>query len=702
MRWDNLRDDEGRGDGYPPGDGAVARREARPALFERGAVARTFDTPGFRGMTFFEVHARSVINRVPEASRVPFRWTINPYRGCSHACSYCVIGETPILMADGRTRPVAELQVGDAIYGTLRSGSYRRYVITPVLAHWQTVKSAYLITLADGTQLVASGDHRFLSNSGWKYVTGAEQGAARRPHLTMNNELMGVGAFAHQPKHSAEYRRGYLCGMIRGDGHLGSYSYPQGDVHRFRLALADTEALARTREYLSRVGISTADFTFAQVTESRRRMMAIRTSARDQVLAIGWLIRWPTAPSRDWRKGFLAGIFDAEGSYSGGILRISNTDPDMINWTLSCFASLRFATTVDRTSHANGLSYVRLRGGLKEHLRFFHTTDPAITRKRSIRGTAIKSNADLRVTRVEPLGVEMPMFDITTGTGDFIANGVVSHNCFARNTHTYLDLDAGHDFDSKIVVKVNAPDLVRKELAAPRWRGEHVAMGTNVDCYQRAEGRYQLMPGILAALRDAANPFSILTKGTLILRDAGLLAEAAEVTDVGLAVSVGSTDEDLWRTVEPGTPSPLRRLEVCAAFSGSGVGCGVLMGPVIPFLSDSPGQLEATVRLIAEAGADYVTPIVLHLRPGAREWFLGWLGEHHPGLVPRYRALYSRGAYAPREYQEQVAGQVRELARRHGIGRGKRPRRARSAAAARPGGGAPGGPRPAPVQLSLL
>ena len=265
--------------------------------------------------------------------------------------------------------------------------------------------------------------------------------------------------------------------------------------------------------------------------------------------------------------------------------------------------------------------------------------------------------------------------------------------CYARNTHTYLDFDAGQDFNSKIVVKVNAPELVRRELAGRRWRGEHIAMGTNVDCYQRAEGRYRLMPGILAALRDAANPFSILTKGTLILRDAGLLAEAAEVTDVGLAVSVGSTGEELWRAVEPGTPSPLRRLEVCATFTGTGLGCGVLMGPVIPFLSDSPAQLDATVRQIAAAGADYVTPIVLHLRPGAREWFLGWLREQHPALVPRYRALYGRGAYAPRAYQEQIAGQVRELAQRYGIGRDAHRR-------IRPRTAPP--PAPGPVQLSLL
>ena len=167
------------------------------------------------------------------------------------------------------------------------------------------------------------------------------------------------------------------------------------------------------------------------------------------------------------------------------------------------------------------------------------------------------------MTEIKALGIEMPMYDITTGTGDFIANGVVSHNCFARNTHTYLDLDAGQDFNSKVVVKVNAPERLRKTLASARWAGEHIAMGTNVDCYQRAEGKYQLMRGIIAALRDYANPFSILTKGTLILRDLDLLTQAAEVTDVGLNVSVGFVDKELWRSLEPGTPSPERRLDVC-------------------------------------------------------------------------------------------------------------------------------------------
>jgi DNA repair photolyase len=695
MRWDNLRLDSADS---ASGDGG----QGQLPMFARDAVVRTFDTPGFRGMTFYEVHAKSIVSHVPESSHMSFRWTINPYRGCQHACRYCLAGFVPILMADGTTKPISDVRVGDAIYGTVRDGYYRHYAITEVLAHWSTVKPAYRITLEDGTQLVASGDHRFLTERGWKHVTGAEQGPDQRPFLTVNNKLMGFGGFAEPPKDSVAYRRGYLCGMIRGDANLGSYSYPRGVVHRFRLALTDTEALTRTRHFLGTFGVLTDEFDFSPSTVSRLPMRAIRTSSEGNVRAIEHLIGWPEAPDRDWHCGFLAGIFDAEGSYSG-VWRVSNTDPEIIKRTTAALDVLGFDYVLEPSNRANGLVVVRLRGGLREVMRFFHTTDPAITRKRSIEGVAIKSDAKLRVAAIEPLGIELPMYDITTGTGDFIANGVVSHNCFARNTHTYLDLDAGQDFDSKVIVKVNAPELLRKKLASPGWAGEHIAMGTNVDCYQRAEGRYQLMRGIIAALRDAANPFSILTKGTLILRDLDLLLEAAEVTDVGLNVSAAFIDPSLWRAIEPGTPAPERRIEACATLNDNGLRCGVLMGPVVPYLSDSPAQLDAAVRQIAAAGAAHVTPIVLHLRPGIREWFLGWLRTAHPELVGKYAALYDRGSYAPRDYQARITAQVRELAEKYGVGRANprqaRAVRSRAATAAAP---APAPTVAQPEQLTLL
>jgi DNA repair photolyase len=717
MRWDSLRLDEPleaeAGDLFTAAGQGAVRREGTLPLIERGAVARTFDTPGFRGMTFYEVQARSVVNRVPEASRMPFRWTVNPYRGCQHACSYCSVGETPILMADGRTKPMAEVRTGDEIYGTVRQGYYRRYALTTVLAHWSTVKPAYRVILEDGTQLISSGDHRFLTERGWKHVTGTEQGPLQRPHLTVNNKLMGVGGFAEPPKETAAYRRGYLCGMIRGDGHIGHYPNGNSYSNHFRLALTDPEGFARTTDYLARIGIGCREFTFSEESATRRRMTAIATQRRDEVRTIEWLIGWPDNPSADWRKGFLAGIFDAEGSYSGS-LRIANTDPEILNWIMSSLESFAFDFAVEPSNRPNGLTCIRLRGGLRDALRFFHTVDPAITRKRSIDGVAIKSDARLRIVAIESLGLDVPMYDITTGTGDFIANGVVSHNCFARNSHTYLDLDAGADFNTKVVVKVNAPELVRKKLASAKWAGEHIAVGMNVDCYQRAEGRYQLMPGIIGALTAAANPFSILTKGTLILRDIELLAAAAEVTEVGLNVSAGFTDKDLWRSIEPGTPAPARRLEACAALNERGLPCGVLMGPVVPFLSDSPAQLDETVRQIAATGAHHVMPIVLHLRPGTREWFFTWLRTQHPELVGRYLELYGHGAYAPKAYQNRIAGQVRELAEKYGIGRTRpgsgrgAPSRGTAPAVPAPPSRfsreAPAPPRPAarPEQLTLL
>lgn len=273
--------------------------------------------------------------------------------------------------------------------------------------------------------------------------------------------------------------------------------------------------------------------------------------------------------------------------------------------------------------------------------------------------------------------------------------------CFARKTHSYLDLDTGLDFDSQIVVKVNAPELLRRQLGSRRWQGEHIAMGTNVDCYQRAEGRYRLMPGIIAALRDHANPFSILTKGTLILRDLDLLKQASEVTDVGISVSVGFTDSRLWRTVEPGTPAPERRLDAVRTLTDHGIDCGVLMAPVIPFLGDSPAQLRATVRAIAASGATSVTPLVLHLRPGAREWFMAWLEHHHPYLVRRYERLYAEGAYAPKWYQRRITRQVHELAQEYGIGPTRAGMPRRITAPAEPDG--PMAPAvPEPTQLTLL
>ncbi|MGF2949136.1 intein-containing Rv2578c family radical SAM protein [Microbacterium alcoholitolerans] len=648
--------------------------DALPGLENRTGIVRSVTTPEFAGMTFHEVLAKSALNSVPGPSKMPFNWTINPYRGCSHACVYCLSPETMVLCADGRQRPLRDLQIGDEIVGTERRGAYRRYVRTTIQAKWHTQKPAYRVSLADGTELVASGDHRFLTDRGWKHVADAERG--RRPHLTLNNRLMGFGRLANAVapddlEDDAEYRRGYLTGMIRGDGMIFHGSYPSEKrvrvIHRFRLALKDHEALDRTRKYLEFEGVPTLTRPYTPKTETRAAMTAIHTAAKAGVERIEHLIAFPVEPVRNWEAGFLAGIFDAEGSCSRGVLRIANGDPALLGTTRAAFRSLGF-THVLEPPRANGVRTVRLTGGLPARAAFFERTRPAITRKLLLEGLAVKSVADLRVLEIEALPGEHDLIDITTGTGDFIANGVISHNCFARGTHEYLDLDGGGDFDSQIVVKTNVVEVLERELRRGSWKHETVALGTNTDPYQRAEGRYRLMPGIIRALADSGTPFSILTKGTLIRRDIPLLAEAAKQVPIDVQMSIAMYDEELQHSIEPGTPSTQARLDTVRALTDAGFRVGVFLMPVLPHLTDSVAAIDEALRRIRATGADHVIYGALHLRPGVKPWFVRWLQREHPELVSSYRALYPGiSAEAPRDYRKWLANRMRPMIRMHGL-----------------------------------
>ncbi|GAA3036211.1 Rv2578c family radical SAM protein [Microbacterium dextranolyticum] len=264
--------------------------------------------------------------------------------------------------------------------------------------------------------------------------------------------------------------------------------------------------------------------------------------------------------------------------------------------------------------------------------------------------------------------------------------------CFARNTHTYLDLDAGRDFDEQIVVKVNVAEVLRRELAAPGWSREPVALGTNTDPYQRAEGRYRLMPEIIDALASSGTPFSVLTKGTLLRRDLPLLAEAKRVVPVHLAMSIAMPDERVRQTLEAGAPTFSARLETVRAARAVGFAVTVFLMPIVPHLTDGVDVLDDALARIAAAGATRVVYGALHLRPGAREWFWGWLEREHPELVPAYRGLYpGASVYAPAGYRAMLADRVRPLLRRHRLAGG-----AEEDVENRP----PRGARPGPVRAT--
>lgn len=254
--------------------------------------------------------------------------------------------------------------------------------------------------------------------------------------------------------------------------------------------------------------------------------------------------------------------------------------------------------------------------------------------------------------------------------------------CFARPTHEYLEMDCGTDFDTQVVVKTNVAEVLSRELHRKSWQRETVALGTNTDPYQRAEGRYALMPGIIAALADSGTPFSILTKGTLLRRDLSLIADAAKIVDVSVAVSLAVGDPLLHKDVEPGTPSPQARLGLITAIRDAGLSCHVMVAPVLPGLTDSVEHLDGLLGQIAAAGADSVTVFGLHLRGSTRGWFMSWLARSHPELVGEYRNLYRRGAYLPAEYREMLRARATPLVKKYGLAPDRRSFRTTEAPAA--------------------
>jgi DNA repair photolyase len=389
-------------------------------------------------------NARTIITR-NNSPDIGFSQSINPYRGCAHGCIYCLAGDTAILMADGTTKPIADLKPGDAIYGTQLSGRERRYRKTKVLAHWSVIKPAYRVTLQDGTTLVSSGDHRFLSDSGWRFVTGSLKGGAPRPQLTSNEKLLGPGRFS-------------------------------------------------------------------------------------------------------------------------GI--------------------------------------------------------------RNLEGQTVATNARLAVVSIEFLGKAERLFDITTGTEDFIANGVVSHNCYARPSHAYMGLSPGLDFESKLFYKADAAKLLEAELAAPNYRCAPIMLGANTDPYQPLEKSQKVTRSVLEVLLRCRHPVNITTKGVLVARDVDLLAELARDGLVQVMFSIPTLNDDLKRILEPRAAAARAKLKAMRVLAEAGVPVGVLVAPIIPMLTEH--EIESVLEAARESGASLAGYTMLRLPWEVKDIFREWLAEHFP------------------------------------------------------------------------
>jgi DNA repair photolyase len=432
------------------------------AIKGRGALSRPpgrFDklTKEFESDGWFEEEAPNKVKTVVQAENarsiitrnnspdIGFGQSINPYRGCEHACIYCMKGDTPILMADGTTKPIAQLNPGDAIYGTQRVGRERRYVKTKVTAHWSVIKPAYQSTLQDGTTLVSSGDHRFLTESGWRFVTGSLKGGAPRPQLTLNDKLLGPG-------------------------------------------------------------------------------------------------------------------------------RSTGT--------------------------------------------------------RLLDGMIVTSDARLAVAHMEFLGRAERLFDITTGTEDFIANGVISHNCYARPSHAYVGLSPGLDFETRLFYKSDAAKLLEAELAAPKYKCAPIMLGANTDPYQPIEKDLKVTRSILEVLLRYKHPVNITTKGVLVARDVDLLAELARDNLVQVMFSIPTLNDDLKRILEPRAAAARAKLRAMRTLADAAVRVGVLVAPIIPVLTEH--EIESVLEAAHDAGASLAGYTILRLPWEVKDLFREWLAEHFP------------------------------------------------------------------------
>ena len=282
---------------------------------------------------------------------------------------------------------------------------------------------------------------------------------------------------------------------------------------------------------------------------------------------------------------------------------------------------------------------------------------PLIERRAVVRGDFYEMQARTVIERVPQTAGIAQRWAVSPYRGCAHA----CRGCGARAGHRRLGLDAGRDFDTRIVVRPNVVERLRVELA--RWEGEELAVGVSGDCYQAAEETYRLMPGVVGALAGSGVPFTVYTKSALVLRDAGLLARAG----ARVAVSIAFVDERIRRVVEPGAPTAQARLELVSALVEAGVDCRVLMAPVLPLLCDAADQLGATVRRIAAAGARVVEPVVLRLPVGTRGWYLEWLEQAHPRLVERYEELYDRAGLPAAGYEGRITGQIAALCRVYGM-----------------------------------
>jgi radical SAM superfamily enzyme YgiQ (UPF0313 family) len=498
------------------------------------------------------------------------------------ACPFrCLAPDTPIQMLDGTTKRIADLVEGDSVLGVEHDSKKNRwhYRSSIVKKVWRSVKPAYRVTLADGKSAICGPDHRWLTyKRGWKYVTPAIK-PEQRPHLTTNNRIhvLGIGGLTGVP--TPDYRCGYLAGMIRGDGHFKK---------QFRLALIDFDALSRVQEYLQFFGIATNRWGFKS---PGKPMQAVTVKARDHKQLRGLIEDKPG--SLEWLRGWLAGIFDAEGSCSN-VLRISNKDQDILLMIEKAFSAFNFHHVRDAVNKLSGVVSIRLRGGWEEITRFFNITAPAISRKFSITGHSPYGSS--RVVSIQPLGFEMPMVDIETTTKNFVANGMISHNCKYCLDGANKVLYTNQSWNAKTLVRYRDIDDLLDEI-------EHVTNVYKLDLLKFSDPTWNTSVEWVEAFcrrkieRGITVPFyPNLHAGMMTQRTAHLMKEAG-CYEVAIGVESGSPK--VLKQIGKGTT--VDSIKRCVGFVKNAdiLARGYF---IVGMPDETHADLEATERLADELG----------------------------------------------------------------------------------------------------
>ena len=512
--------------------------------------------------------------------------------GCQHDCSYCTSPDTQVLMYDGSLKPIKYVNVGDEIYGVVDGGTYKQFTKATVTNKMSVVKKAYKITLANGNELICSDNHQWLTTRGWKYTIGEMSGDNRRPYLTTNNKLMGFYSLFNIDtyEYTKDYQLGYLRGVILGDATLREYHYNSErreveNQYRFRLALKDERITDRAYDYLLHNGVPTNWFDFPMIdrqTKEHYTVRAIETYKKENYDKIHELIK--KRDTDEFKRGFLAGIYDAEGTCDVLIRRVCNSDLDIISDIENALKTFGFDYVFDKDSKTVNkiVKTIRIVGGLSESLRFNNVTQCLVANNEgNISNIRLKSfNADeLRVVSIEEYADETELIDITTTTRNFIANGVVAHNCYAKSLLDFRNL---WDFQNPAVADINK---IRKKVAKLPKDIKAIRLGGMTDCFQPCELTHKVTYETIKALNEVRQPYLIVTKSDIVAYD-----EYIDVMDKDLAhiqVTITCFNDDLYHKLdyEKAVP-PSKRIEAVEKLYENGFDVQVRLSPLVPEFVD--------------------------------------------------------------------------------------------------------------------